>query len=153
MKAASNLVTSKLQLQLSFLFDLDPDEIVEAQSSSVLTQPIVNEEVVSQILDSDVEERIDLPLEEIVWLHSWLLESSLEVLAARGKIDEKVHVLQWIFCRDTWDKLQGTQLVRQKAAGIGFSFANCCRLEGMDPEKFRNMLLLNPKIREIMWTH
>lgn len=106
-------------------------------------------EVVMQTVGPDaigVGPEIDEPVvwtsDEILQLHSVLLEESLKALAAKGNPTEKMDILEWMFEPDFV-----AEVVMQTPHGprktiiyndqVAFSFAFCCKLQGHDPAHYR----------------
>lgn len=95
---------------------------------------------------------IDQSEQEVVWtidemlvMHSVLLEESLRALAAKGNPSEKMEILEWIFESDYFAEvvLQSPNGPRKTViynSEVALSFAMCCRLEGHDPAFWRAFL-------------
>lgn len=84
-------------------------------------------------------------IEEIIALHSLLLELSLEELAAAAKSKEsqntKIEILEWIFADDI--KLVHHKFARTEViylANKPFSFSLCCRFENIEPDDLRDKI-------------
>lgn len=84
-------------------------------------------------------------------LHSGLLEFSLKSLGTNAAAQEKLEVLEWIFAPDVYVQfVDGRPTQRYTRETHPFSFAMCCALEGYDPDRLRDLLLLllPPVVRE-----
>lgn len=85
--------------------------------------------------------------EEHMALHVALLDESLDVLKAEGRIGEKIDVLDWIFSPPYIEKIGTTAdgrrcLQRRHATDIPFSFVRCCRAAGLtNPDLLREELV------------
>lgn len=91
------------------------------------------------------DEPIEWTNDQIVTLHSVLLEESLKTLAAKGNPSEKLDVLKWVFEIDyvaeiTVETPAGPSRKTILNTDVPFSFAFCCKLEGMDPANIRSIL-------------
>lgn len=94
--------------------------------------------------------------DDLVSMHSCMLEENFKILAARGNPKEKLDVLKWIF-ESEWVAevanrktmvLNGETVSFDQRRVIynrdcGFTFSMCCRLEGFDPDVFRTWLKRN----------
>lgn len=105
-----------------------------------------NEEVDTSIqvgvlsyMDEMQEELTPWSGDGIARLHSVLLEESLKALAARSNARQKEEILQWIFRPDALDMDRNTSRFVY-ADETPFTFQFCCKLEGHDPEVYRDFL-------------
>ena len=90
----------------------------------------------------EIDEPVVWTSDEILQLHSVLLEESLKALAAKGNPTEKMDILEWMFEPDFV-----AEVVMQTPHGprktiiyndqVAFSFAFCCKLQGHDPAHYR----------------
>lgn len=93
----------------------------------------------------EVDDVIEWEHDDIVTIHSYLLEESLKALAAKGNPSEKLDVLDWIFEPDFFaevvvDTPDGPRKKTLKSDQRPFSFAFTCKIEGHDPAFYRAFL-------------
>lgn len=95
--------------------------------------------VLSYMDEMQDEELVPISGDGIACLHGVLLEESLKALAARGNARQKEEILQWIFRPDALDMDRKTGRFIY-ADETPFTFQFCCKLEGHDPEVYRDFL-------------
>lgn len=87
----------------------------------------------------------DWSIEEIVELHEYLLEESLQTLTKKGESNDiqkaKLDVLEWVFApRIELQRIKG-KMVQVDNTKKPFSFHVCCVLMGADPDTIREHIL------------
>ena len=90
-------------------------------------------------------------------MHEWILVESLTVLTDEARAIDKLEVLEWIYSPDYIERLGITAdgrpcVTRTHVFDIQFSFSNCCRVYGIDPDDLRENLLarVSPKLRDLL---
>lgn len=87
----------------------------------------------------------DWSIEEILELHEFLLEESLQTLTKKGKSMDiqkaKLDVLDWVFAPNIeMQRIKG-EMVEVDNTRQPFSFHVCCILMGADPDEIRDHIL------------
>ncbi|WP_341744824.1 hypothetical protein [Azonexus hydrophilus] len=147
-KAAARRITKKSTEQdvLRFLqLPLFETDFWEPEDRTETVEAEVKADAVGDLLEEAGDERVEWTQDEILDLHSAMLEFSLRVLAANGNPMEKLGILNWIFEPDYVGEVEkttatGTKKVIVTNDAVPFSFAFCCRLERHDPEIYREAL-------------
>lgn len=143
-KALRPVVTAEVERWLSMpLFGLDGQPTPEA-CVAVDEADGVPEAVDALLAEEEPTtcERQPWTLEGVLHLHSVLLEESLKTLGSRGNPGGKKEILDWIFEPEyLGTAVRHGREVPVYSSGVPFSFAFCCRLERMNPERIREVLL------------
>jgi len=126
-----------LQLPMVFTLTTQISEVLED-----IEEEVISVTAIGPALDN---EPVDWTVDEIVHLHSVLLFQSIKALRGSGNPREKLDVLEWMFAPDLVGEVvrstpTGSRLTRVMTKDLAFSFALCCRLEGHDPEIYRNFI-------------
>jgi hypothetical protein len=101
--------------------------------------------LIALIPDIPATESVVWEIDEIIKLHGFMMESSLDILQKKGSKKEKLDVLQWVFTdfvdAEVYDEKLG-KFVKHSVSTeeIPFSFNMCCKLSGYDREILREKL-------------
>ncbi len=76
----------------------------------------------------------------IARMHGVLLDESLKALRGTKNAKQKKEILQWIFEQDSYGPNEETRGMVIRTERIPFTFACCCRLEGIDRDVVRGFI-------------
>lgn len=139
-------------LNLPLFFGFEPSEYaLEAVITDAELERLEAEELLERELEALGEETDPLmsrtfSLGAILDMHSVLLMTSLGVLAGRGNAKQKHEVLDWVFEPDFVGEVMvardGEMVARPVySIQVPFSFALCCKIEGMRHDRMRDGLV------------
>jgi hypothetical protein len=142
------------------IFDLLNEPIFKGKFNEIgrIYVPVETEEDVSDFKTHfECIPFLDAFIAKAADLHSWVLEESLTALKGVNNPHDKLEVLEWIFAPSYLEQIGKDAnghacVIRRHTFDIPFSFANCCRAQGVDPDEFREMLLgvMTDKLRAVL---